>query len=80
MRASADQIADHAYDIRKHEWRPGDRLPLDQRCAVAKLVGYSEAIAASGLLGDVMDIELRRRIAEVLVAFDMQSKAEREVV
>jgi hypothetical protein len=27
-RASADQIADHERDHRKHEWRPGDPLPF----------------------------------------------------
>lgn len=77
-RASADQIADRERDYRKHEWRPGDRAPMDQRFAVAKLIGYCEGLANSGLLGAVLEIKLRENIAEALVAFDMPSKTERE--
>jgi hypothetical protein len=76
--ASADQIADRERDYRKHEWRPGDPLPFDQRCAIAKLVGYCEGLANSGLLGEELETKLRRNIAEALVAFNMPSKVERE--
>jgi len=51
--------------------------------AVAKLVGYCEAIASSGLVGEVMERRLRERIAETLSAFNMephQSAVTREMV
>lgn len=68
---------DHNRDLRKHGWLPGDGMPLDQRCALAKLIGYSEAIAEAGLIGETMEARLRVCIAEALVAFNMPSKAER---
>jgi hypothetical protein len=71
---------DHRRDELKHEWRPGDPMPLDQRCALAKLIGYSEAIAAAGLIGDSMETKLRACIAETLVAFQMQPRGERSDV
>lgn len=43
-----------------------------QLYAVSKLVGYCEAIAASGLVGDVMEEKLRTHIAETISAFSMQ--------
>ena len=73
---SVEQRADHDRDLRKHEWRPGDRMPLDQRLAVAKLIGYAEGIAAGGILSEDMEFRLRAIIAETLVAFDMRSSNE----
>ncbi len=49
-----------------------ERVPTRQQYAVAKLVGYCEAIVASGLVGDVMEFRLRERIAETLSAFNME--------
>ena len=72
---SQDERFDHARDLRKHDPRPG---PIDQRAAVAGLIGYCESIAGSGLLNEPLEIGLRERIAMVLAAFDMPSKAERE--
>lgn len=46
--------------------------PTRQLYSVAKLVGYCEAIAASGLVGDVMETKLRRLVAETLSAFNME--------
>lgn len=69
--ATAEQRADHEHDHRKHEWRPGDRMPLDQRLALAKLIGYAEGITSSGILGQEMELRLRAIISETLVAFDM---------
>ena len=69
---------EHERDLARHDWRPGDRLPLAQMAAIAKLVGYSEAIAEAGLIGDEMECKLRAVIAETLVAFNMPSKAETE--
>ncbi len=74
--ATAEQRADHERDYRKHEWRPGDRMPLDQRLAVAKLIGYAEGIASGGFLGEEMELQLRAIIAENLVAFDMRPSRE----
>jgi hypothetical protein len=49
-----------------------DGRPTDsQLYAVAKLVGYCESIAASGLVGELMERRLRERIAETLIAFGM---------
>lgn len=75
--ATPDEIADHDRDLRKHYWSYGPRPTFDQRCAVARLVGYAEAIASSGLIGE-LEPNLRAAIAETLAAFDMPSKAERE--
>jgi hypothetical protein len=70
---------DHERDSRKHDWRPGDRLPLDQRLAVAKLVGICEGLVGSGLLGGgEAEFKVRVAIVDALVAFDMPSKSERE--
>lgn len=52
------------------------RSSIPQRYAVAKLVGYCEAIAASGLVGDVMEGKLRAHIAETLSAFNMEHHQE----
>jgi hypothetical protein len=76
--ATPDEYADRERDYAKHEWRPGDRAPLDQRCAVAKLIGYCEGLVNSGLLGADLETKLRANIAETLVAFNMPSKTERE--
>lgn len=51
-------------------------VPLDRRFAIARLVGYCEGIIKSGILGEE-ELRLRSIVAEVLVAFDMPSKAER---
>lgn len=75
--ATPDEYADRERDYAKHEWRPGDRAPLEQRLAVARLVGYAEAIAASGLVG-TLEPNLRAAIAQTLVAFNMPAKSERE--
>jgi hypothetical protein len=43
----------------------------DQLYCVAKLIGYCESIAASGLVGEIMERRLREHIAETLIAFGM---------
>lgn len=73
------EMADRQRDYRKHDWRPGDPPSFDQRAAVAKLVGYAEGVIGSGILPDDCEIMLRKIIAETLTAFNMPSKAEREV-
>jgi hypothetical protein len=70
---------DHDRDLRKADWRPGDPVPLDQRLAVAALVGECESIAASGNLTPPAEQSLRLLIAKTLTAFEMPSKAEREI-
>lgn len=69
---------DHRRDYAKHEWRPGDPLPLDQRLAVASLIGECESIAGSGQLTEPAEQSLRLLIAETLSVFNMPSIAERE--
>jgi hypothetical protein len=49
---------------------------ISQRYAVAKLVGYCESIASSGLVGEPMERRLRERIAETLSAFGMEPHQE----
>lgn len=73
-RYTPEQRWDHARDLAKHEWRPGDPLPLDQRCALAKLIGECEAIAASGTLAVPAEQSLRAHVAATLSAFNMPSK------
>jgi hypothetical protein len=71
--ATAAEHADHDRDLRKADTRPS----YDQRAAVAGLIGYSEAILESGLLGEIMESQFRHVIARALVAFNMPSKTER---
>lgn len=71
-----EQRWDHARDLRKHEPNPR----LDQRHAVAALVGHCEAIAGSGALTEPAEQSLRLLIAHTLRTFDMPSKAERDQV
>lgn len=70
--------ADHFRDLAKHDLRASDPPPLDQRLSVAQLVGYCEGLANSGLLNEDAEFNLRKNIADVLVAFNMPSKFERE--
>lgn len=68
-----EQRWDHDRDLRKHEPNPR----LDQRHAVAALIGQCEAIAASGHLPAPAEQSLRLLIAKTLTAFDMPAKTER---
>lgn len=49
---------------------------ISQRYAVAKIIGYCEAIASSGLVGEIMERRLREHIAETLSAFGMEPHQE----
>jgi hypothetical protein len=77
--ANEYERADHDRDIRSADWRPGDRAPLAQRLAVAALVGQCESLVASGHLTQPAEQSLRLLIAKTLTAFEMPSKAEREL-
>jgi hypothetical protein len=55
-------------------------IPLDRRFALAKMVGYCEGVAKSGILSADGELQLRAVIAEVLAAFQMPSKVEREAI
>lgn len=55
---------------------PNAERSISQRYAVAKIIGYCEAIASSGQLGEVMEARLRERIAETLSAFNMEPHQE----
>jgi hypothetical protein len=48
--------------------------------AVSKFIGTAEAIAASGLLGNELEGQLRERIVDTCNAFDIPTIAERCVV
>lgn len=78
--ASDEQRADHRRDIRDADWRPGDPQgpTTSQIHAVAALTLSCEAVVEAGLLGEKVEGVLRERIAHVLTAFGMPSKAERE--
>lgn len=71
--ATQEERWDRDRDYRKHEPNPR----IDQRHAVAALIGQCEAIAASGALTEPAEQSLRLLIARTLVAFEMPSKAER---
>ena len=51
--------------------------PLQQLLAVSVLIGQCEAIAESGLLGEVCERDLRWTVAKTLAAFNMPTRAER---
>jgi hypothetical protein len=76
-RATEAEISDHDHDLRK-VYRGIVKTPFDQRATISKLIGYCEALAASGALEQPMEFELRRRIAETLAVFHMPSKYEQE--
>ena len=69
---SAEQLADHRHDLQKHDPRP-----IDQRTAVAKLVGYCEGLCKSGALTEFSEKQLRLLVVETLSAFEMPTQAER---
>lgn len=71
--ATQEQRWDRERDYRKHEPNPR----IDQRHAVASLIGQCEAIAASGALTEPAEQSLRLLIARTLTAFEMPSKTER---
>ena len=71
--ATAAEIADHNYDLIKHDLRPAD----NQRYAVACLIGECESLVAKGVLTEPAEKSLRVCIAHALAAFGMASKAER---
>lgn len=48
--------------------------------AVSKIIGTAEAIAASGLLGDELEGQLREHIVDTCNAFGLPTIAERPVV
>lgn len=50
--------------------------PTSQLYAVSKLIGYCEGICSKDLLGEEIEAELRRRIAETLSAFNMEPHQE----
>ncbi len=45
--------------------------------AISKLIGTGEAIAASGLLGEALEGQLRRHLVETCNAFGLPTIAER---
>ena len=45
--------------------------------AISKLIGTGEAIAASGLLGEALEGQLRRHLVETCNAFGIPTIAER---
>lgn len=74
--STQEQRWDRERDYRKHEPNPR----LDQRHAVAALIGNCEALVASGQLAEPAEQSLRLLITHTLKAFDMPSKAERPVL
>lgn len=76
---TADQIADHQRDHRKHERRPGDSMLLDrhQVATLIKLVGYCQGITATDDIGALVAPELRSRTRDAAAALDLPA---REVV
>ena len=72
-----EQRWDHARDLAKHEWRPGDAPTFDQRVVVAEMIGACEGLINSGVLGDELETKLRGTVARALVTFDMPSQSER---
>jgi hypothetical protein len=69
--ATPDEIADHNWDLRKHEARPA------QRVAVAEIVGYCEKLISSGCLPHDAEFDLRVHVGKTLAAFNMPSQVER---
>lgn len=59
---------------------PSERLAnaasIEQRFAVAKLVGYCDGILTSGRLTALSESHLRLLLTEMRTAFDMPSRAE----
>lgn len=49
---------------------------IDQICAAARLIGAGEAIAASGLLPEAVEMMLRECIADARSAFQLYQEVE----
>lgn len=65
-RHSADQIADHAHDYRKHE-----PSPRHQKRAVIELTGYCWGLIGMGILSPEIEKLLQSKIRNACVEFDM---------
>lgn len=74
--AADEQRTDHQRDLRKNGDWPDGRRTTAQIHAVAALTLSCEAVVESGVLGEKIEGVMRERIAAVLVAFGMRSKAE----
>lgn len=66
-RYTAEQQADHARDLRKHE--PSGR---HQKKAVIELVGFIHGLSAKETLGEFVGAELIRRTNRVCAEFDIE--------
>lgn len=69
---SADQIADRNHDLRKHE-----PSPRHQKRVVSELVGYCWGLIGAGILSPDIERQLRARIRNTCIEFDMDHPLER---
>lgn len=66
--------ADHGHDLRKHS-----PSPRHQKRAVVELVGYCWGLIGTGILSPEIERQLRARIRNTCIEFDMDAPAERSV-
>jgi hypothetical protein len=71
MPFTQEQRWDHARDLIKH-----DSSPRHQKRAVSKLVGYCWGLTHGGILSLDIEKQLRDRIREVCIEFNMEPPAE----
>lgn len=67
----ADQIADHNWDLLKHE-----SSPRHQKRAVVELVGYCWWLINAGALSPEYEKLLRARVRNTCIEFDMDPPPE----
>ena len=58
--------------------KPRDRLHWRQEHAVLKLTGYLDGVIGTGVIPTAIEMELRERVIEAQVAFNIPTKSERE--
>ena len=69
---------DDRHDERKHYPRPkDDLLHWRQNAAVLRLTGYLDGLLGNDLLSERIELELRERVIEAQIAFNIPTKAER---
>lgn len=77
--ATQDQINDHRRDHLKHEWRPGDRMALDQRILhVSYLTAYLDTLCRLGAIPEEYRSGIQATVDSTRKAFALPDLGSRE--
>lgn len=74
-------MSDNVFDINSYlrpvSPRPAELLTVEQRYAVAELIGYAEGVISSGVLTERGELQLRLSVNRACTAFGLPTKGER---